>query len=114
MRFFDNMPNPDAYYEPNSFGGPMEDRSFTEPPLDLYGPAARFDHRDGNDDFSQPRALFLLFDDEQKDRLFANIAAAMCGVPAWISERQIELFRQVHPDFGAGVSVALDALDPQF
>jgi len=29
-------------------------------------------------------------------------------------ERQIELFRQVHPDFGAEVCAALDALDPQF
>ena len=23
MRFFANIPNPDAYYEPNSFGGPV-------------------------------------------------------------------------------------------
>ena len=114
MRFFGNMPNPDAYYEPNSFGGPLEDRSFAEPPLQIEGPAARSDHRDGNDDYSQPRALFLLFDDGQKARLFANIAAAMRGVPDAIAERQIELFRQVHPDFGAGVCAALDALDPQF
>lgn len=114
MRFFDNMPNPDAYYEPNSFGGPVEDRSFTEPPLDLHGPASRFNHRDGNDDFSQPRALFLLFDEGQKARLFTNVATAMRGVPPCITERQIELFRQVHPDFGAGVCEALDALDPQF
>jgi catalase len=114
MRFFDNMPNPDAYYEPNSFGGPREDASFTEPPLDLHGPGARFDHRDGNDDFSQPRALFLLLDDAQRERLFANIAAAMKGVPACITERQTELFRQVHPAFGNGVSAALDMLDPPF
>jgi catalase len=114
MRFFDNLPNPDAYYEPNSFGGSQEDTAFTEPPLDLHGPAARFDHRDGNDDFSQPRALFMLFDDAQKARLFANIVAAMRGVPAQITERQIQLFEAVHPDFGAGVWAALDALDPQF
>lgn len=43
-------------YEPNSFGGAVKTRSFMEPALDLYGPA-RFDHREGNDDFSQPRAL---------------------------------------------------------
>ncbi len=114
MRFFDNMPNPDAYYEPNSFEGPREHGSFIEPPLDLRGPAARFDHRDGSDDFSQPRALFLLFDQAQRERLFANIAAAMKGVPVSITERQIELFRQVHPEFGAGVCTAVDALDPQF
>jgi catalase len=114
MRFFDNLPNPDAYYEPNSFGGPQQDSAFAEPPLDLHGPAARFDHRDGDDDFSQPRALFMLFDDAQKARLFANIVAAMRGVPAQITERQIQLFEAVHPDFGAGVWAALDALAPQF
>lgn len=114
MRFFDNMLNPDAYYEPNSFGGPQQDGAFTDLPLDLHGPAARFDHRDGSDDFSQPCALFMLFDDAQKDRLFASIAAAMRGVPAGITERQIDIFRRVHPDFGAGVCASLDALDLQF
>ncbi|MBQ0750970.1 MAG: catalase [Roseovarius sp.] len=114
MRFFDNMPIPDAYYEPNSFDGPQQDSAFSEPPLDLYGQADRYDHRDGNDDFSQPRALFMLFDEGQKARLFANIAAAMKDVPLCIIERQIELFRQVHPEFCAGVYAALDALDPQF
>lgn len=44
MRFFDNMPNPDAYYEPNSFGGPAEYPPFIEPPLRIEGPAARLDH----------------------------------------------------------------------
>jgi catalase len=114
MRFFENMPNPDAYYEPNSFNGPRENSSFTEPQLELHGSAERFDHRDGSDDFSQPRALFALFDDGQKARLFANIAAAMRGVPDFILERQIGLFQQVHPDYGAGVCAALDELDPQF
>ncbi len=114
MRFFDNRPNPDALYEPNSFGGPVEDRAFSEPPLRIEGPDARFDHHDGNDDFSQPRALFMLFGDGQKARLFANIAALIRGVPSNIIERQFELFQQVHPDFGAGVCAALDALDPQF
>ncbi|MFD1910710.1 catalase [Halodurantibacterium flavum] len=114
MRFFDNLSNPDAYYEPNSFSGPKEDGSFIEPPLDLHGPAFRFDLREGNDDFSQPRALFTLFDCGQKARLFANIAAAMTDVPAGIVERQLGLFSQVHPDYGAGVCAALDAIDPPF
>lgn len=36
-------------YEPNSFGGPVEDAA-PEPPLPTDGPAMRYDHRDGNDD----------------------------------------------------------------
>src|SRR5690606_15657824 len=67
MRFFDNNEsNPDAYYEPNSFAGPIEAPEFREPPLRISGDADRYDHREGNDDYGQPRALFNLFDDEQK------------------------------------------------
>jgi catalase len=108
MRFFDNNAgNPDAYYEPNSFDGPTEDQTFSEPPLDLTGTAARHDHRQGNDDYTQPGNLFRLFDDEQKKRLFSNIAAAMAGVPEPIQRRQIEHFEKADPAYGAGVRQAL-------
>jgi catalase len=101
--------NPDAYYEPNSFGGPVEDKSTLEPPLKISGDADRYNHRVGNDDFGQPRALFNLFDDGQKQRLFSNIAAAMGGAPDDIIERQCKLFDQVHPAYGAGVRAAIAA-----
>ena len=104
MRFFRNdTGNPDAYYEPNSFGGPKQDPTVAEPPLRISGDAARCDHREGNDDFSQPRALFLLLD---KGRLCSNIADAMQGVPEAIVERQVALFTKVHPDYGTGVRAA--------
>ncbi|GAB2892165.1 catalase [Microbulbifer echini] len=99
--------NPDAYYEPNSFGGPQEDPSVKEPPLALTGAADRYDHREGNDDYSQVRALFDLFDDAQKQRLFGNIARAMAGVPDRIIQRQLAEFHKVHPDYAAGVKSAL-------
>jgi catalase len=107
MRFFANNPNPDAYYEPNSFGGPVELQSVGEPPLKISGNADRYNHRVGNDDFIQPRALFNLFDAGQKKRLFSNIAEAMAGVPDVIVKRQLALFDKVHPDYGAGVRAAL-------
>lgn len=101
--------NPDAYYEPNSVNGPVEDRTKLEPPLKISGDADRYNHRIGNDDFGQPRALFNLFDEGQKKRLFANIAAAMDGVPDEIIERQCKLFDQIHPDYGQGVRNAIAA-----
>lgn len=101
--------NSDAYYEPNSFSGPVEQPSAKEPPLRLSGDAARFDHRIGNDDYSQPRALFNLFDAGEKSRLFSNIAAAMGGVPGFIIERQLGHFKLIHPDYEAGVRAALKA-----
>ena len=69
--------------------------------------AKRYDHRVGNDDFSQPRALFLLMSNSQKEQLFSNIKDAMAGVPRDIVDRQIALFEKVHPDYAAGVKKAL-------
>jgi len=110
MRFFSNdRGNPDAYYEPNSFGGPKQDPTVAEPPLKLTGALDRYDHRAGNDDYVQPRALFELFDAGEKARLFANIAAAMVGVPETIVERQLGHFEKIHPDYAAGVRAALSA-----
>jgi catalase len=108
MRFFQNDTGvADAYYEPNSVGGPVQDESYAEPPLRISGDADRHDHRAGNDDYSQPRALFGLFDPQQRERLFRNIATAMQGVPEAIVQRQLALFSKVDPAYGDGVAVAL-------
>ncbi len=105
MRFFQNdTGNADAYYEPNSFGGPTQDPSIAEPPLKISGDAGRYDHREGNDDYTQPGNLFRLMNEEQKARLMDNIAAAMQGVPKEIVKRQIAHFHQADPAYGAGVA----------
>ncbi len=96
-----------AFYEPNSFDGPVEDKSYLEPDLAVGDISKRYDHRVGNDDFSQPRALFLLMSNSQKEQLFSNIKDAMAGVPRDIVDRQIALFEKVHPDYAAGVKKAL-------
>ncbi len=104
---------PDAYYEPNSVdGAPVEVPEAKEPPLKISGDADRYDHRTGHDDFTQVTALFNIFDDGEKQRLYSNVAAAMGGVPAEIIERQCKLFDQVHPDYGKGVRDAVKAADP--
>ena len=111
MRFFDNFhENPDAYYEPNSFGGPVERPEVKEPPLSAIGMIDRYSHRDGNDDFSQPRALWALFDEAHKERLYGNLARSMKGVPDFIVERQLALFAQIDPAYAEGVRRALDRL----
>jgi len=102
-----------AWYEPNSFGGASEDKRFAEPPLKISGDADRYNHRDGNDDYSQPRALFRLMSNAQREVLMDNIAAAMQGVPAEIVSRQVAHFHQVDPDYGIGVAtrMGLSVLD---
>jgi catalase len=74
------------------------------------GDADRYNHRDGNDDYSQPRALWNLFDDAQKGRLYDNYAAAMDGVPDEIIERQLVHFRLIDPAYEQGVRAARAAL----
>lgn len=107
LRFFADNANPDAYYEPNSFDGPVQDPSYAEPPLPVNGVAKRYDHREGNDDFVQVRALFNLFDEGQRGRLFKNVAAAMHGIPDFIIERQMKHFAAVDPAYEQGVRDAL-------
>ena len=97
----------DAYYEPNSFGGAVEDASFAEPAFETGDMADRYNHRDGNNDFIQVTALFNLMSDNQKEQLFSNIAEAMGGVPRNIVDRQLALFEQVHKDYATGVKKAL-------
>ena len=97
----------DAYYEPNSFDGAVEDKSFAEPAFEIGDMADRYDHRDENNDFIQVTALFNLMSEDQKGQLFSNIAAAMGGVPRNIVDRQVALFEQVHADYASGVKKAL-------
>jgi len=104
---FDAPKGPDAYYEPNSFNGPKEDARFAEPPLPISGDAAKYNHRDGNDDYTQPGDLFRLMSPNQKEQLFSNIAGAMSGVPENIVRRQLEHFHKADPAYAAGVARAL-------
>ena len=104
---FDSPKGTDAYYEPNSFGGPIQDKRFAEPPLKISGNADHYDHHDGNDDFTQPGDLFRLMTAEQQQRLFNNVAAAMAGVPEEIVQRQLVHFHRADPRYAEGVAKTL-------
>ncbi|MGE9267934.1 MAG: catalase [Verrucomicrobiales bacterium] len=97
----------DAYYEPNSFNGPSQDGRFAEPPLRISGDADRYNHRDGNDDYTQPGDLFRLMSADQQAQLFGNIAAAMEGVPEEIVQRQLVHFHRADPAYAEGVAQAV-------
>jgi catalase len=94
-------------YEPNSFGGPAEDARFKEPPLRISGDADRYDHREGNDDYTQAGNLYRLMPDAERQRLHTAIAGAMQGVPAEIIERQLGHFEKADPAYAEGVRKAL-------
>jgi catalase len=105
---FDGNGGGSVNYEPNSFAGPKDCPALNEPPLKISGDADRYNHREGNDDYTQPGNLFRLFTPEQKERLFGNIARHMASVPREIQLRQICHFFRADPAYGLGVAKALN------
>ena len=69
--------------------------------------ADRYDHRAGNDDYTQAGDLFRLMSEKQKNALMDNIVAAMAGVPEEILRRQIAHFSRCDPAYGQGVAARL-------
>ena len=110
---FDSNGGGSVHYEPNRFGGPVEDPQFKEPPLPISGAADRYDHRTGNDDHAQAGTLFRLLDQAQRSRLLDNIATAMQDVPEQIALRQIGHFHQADPAYGDGVTQRLGIKAPK-
>ncbi|MCY1405914.1 Catalase [compost metagenome] len=107
MRVDGNNARQTVTYEPNGFGQWQQQPDFSEPPLSLEGAADHWNHRVDEDYYSQPAALFKLFDAAQRQRLYDNIAGDMQGVPEEIQRRQLALFYKVDPVYGEGVAKAL-------
>lgn len=109
MRIDGNSGNSETY-EPNSAGLFQEQPDFSEPPLSLEGAADHWNHREDTDYFSQPRALYELLSDAEHQRMFARIAGELIQAAPQTQVRQIDLFKQVHPGYGAGVEAAMAKL----
>ncbi|MBX1369213.1 catalase [Campylobacter lari] len=104
---FDTYKNGPAYYEPNSYDdSPKEDKSYLEPDLALEGNAQRYAPLD-DDFYTQPRALFDIMNEIQKEQLFKNIAASMNGVDEKIIARALSHFEKISSEYANGVKKAL-------
>lgn len=61
-----------------------------ESPLKIDGEAWKLDFREDDDDYyAQPRALFQLMSDAEKQRLFENTARAIGGASEIVRSRHI-------------------------
>ncbi|MCV3387110.1 catalase [Campylobacter sp. IFREMER_LSEM_CL2256] len=104
---FDTYKNGAAYYEPNSYDdSPKEDKSYLEPDLALEGSAQRYAPLD-DDFYTQPRALFDIMNQDQKEQLFKNIATSMSGVDEKIIARALSHFEKISSEYANGVKKAL-------
>jgi catalase len=107
---FDGNAGGSVNYEPNSRGGPREDPRFKEPPLRISGDVDRYDHRKGNDDYTQAGNLYRLMPAAERERLHQAVAKSMQSVPKEIIERQLGHFAKADPAYADGVGRALRSL----
>jgi len=94
-------------YEPNSFGGPVENPAFREHARTISGSVDRHNHRLDDDYYTQPGNLFRLMKHDARERLISNIASTMKNVPKHIQERQLWHFKKADLAYGTGVAKAL-------
>jgi catalase len=105
---FDGNAGAAVNYEPNSFGGPIEDPAYREPPLKIFGDADRYEQKRGvDDDYIQPGDLYRLMPPDEQERLVENIVATLKKVQKDIQERMVAHFYKADPAYGEGVAKGL-------
>jgi catalase len=106
MRTDGNL-GPTPTYWPNSLGEWIDQPDLNEPPLDLEGAEAHWDHRVDDDHYQQPGDLFRKMSPAQRQALFDNTARSVGGAARHIQERHIANCAKADPEYGAGVAAAL-------
>ncbi|RQR49512.1 catalase [Burkholderia sp. Bp9140] len=109
MRTDGNLGGAPSYW-PNSKGDWSDRPQHNEPPLELEGAAAHWDHRADDDHYQQPGDLFRLMDARQRQSLFDTTARQIAGVSEEIRQRHIDNCSRADPAYGAGIAAALARL----
>ncbi len=94
-------------YEPNSSGEWQEQSEHKEPPLEVEGTAAHWNHREDDDFYSQAGDLFRIMNKEQQHVLFENTARNMGDIPKEIKIRHIINCLKADKTYGKGVANAV-------
>lgn len=95
-------------YEPNSFGGSVENKKFAQAPFKVNGVVGRMKTQHRNDDFAQPGMLYSrVMNDQAKSNLINNITGHLKNAKLFIQERQAKVFYKAHPEYGTRVAQGL-------
>ncbi len=99
-----NSPN----YYPNSFLNAKDDpKRYNEIRTHIETTDVdRFESKD-EDDFTQVREFYLTFSQDERERLYTNIASELSNTYEFIQQRAIENFNKVHVEYGEGVRRAI-------
>ena len=92
---------------PNSEGVWTDQPQLNDPPLELSGAAAHWDHRVDEDHWQQPGNLFRKMTPAQKQILFDNTARQVGQAAKHIQERHVANCSKADPAYGKGVVDAL-------
>lgn len=100
-----NLPN----YEPNSYDdAPKQNPAYVEPSLPLGNvEAGHYDHREGNDDYTQAGDLFRLLSTDERRRLIDNIVGSLSQATEEIQKRQLCHFFRADANFGGAIASGL-------
>ena len=97
-----------ANYGPNSEGGPAANPACTEPPLRIDATvAARHDHRETADDYSQAGNLFRAMSEAQQQALTETIAGSLSQTREGTIDQMCTHFSACDADYGRLVKEAL-------
>ncbi|WP_208827764.1 catalase [Bradyrhizobium neotropicale] len=108
MRTDGNLAATPSYW-PNSKGAWLDrDPRFAEPPLELSGAAAHWDHRIDDDHYEQPGILFRKMTSVRRQLLFENTARALGDARFEVKQRHVANCAKADPAYGAGVAKALE------
>jgi catalase len=106
MRTDGNLGRTPTYF-PNSLGEWTDQPDLNQPPLEIEGAAAHWDHRVDGDHYQQPGNLFRMMNAAQRQALFDNTARAIGGAAVHIQERHVANCAKADPEYGAGLAKAL-------
>ncbi|MBS8266122.1 catalase [Mesobacillus boroniphilus] len=110
---FDGNGGKTVNYEPNSFGGPTEVNEHKQAAFPVSGVAENVGY-DHHDHYTQAGDLYRLMSEEERERLVANIVAAMKPVERDdIKLRQIGHFYKADPEYGTRIAQGLGLQVPQ-
>lgn len=109
MRTDGNLGGTPSYW-PNSKGIWTDQPQLNEPPLEIDGAAAHWDHRVDEDHYQQPGDLFRKMNAAQRQTLFDNTARAMGDARDEVKQRHIDNCEKADPAYGAGVAAAVARL----
>ncbi len=109
---FDGNGGKSVYYEPNSFGGPVETPEAKLTPFEVEGFAG--EHSYSHDDhYTQAGDLYRLLSEDERTRLVNNIVGAMKPVEREdIKLRQISHFYKADPEYGTRIAEGLGLAVP--